>query len=228
MINYLDWDSNFFEIKVGEITLLNQNLNLLNKLCIEDYDLVYLFNKSDRSIQQFVSIAPIDIKVNYEIKILDIKLSKINNVECLSEFNPIELENLFSLTLASGEYSRFKVDLNFPENSFNKLYNQWLVNSLHNIDKKILIVREHSIIVGILILNLKNSTSVIEILAVDKNATRKGFASSLVQEAIHISMQQNKRSVIVSTQKNNVTANLFYTSNGFKKTEEIEIYHLWK
>jgi dTDP-4-amino-4,6-dideoxy-D-galactose acyltransferase len=228
MINYLYWDSNFFEIKVGEITLINKNLHLLNNLCIEDYDLVYLFNKSDHSIQQFVSIAPIDTKVNYEIKIQSIKLSKINNVECLSEFNQIELENLFSLTLASGKYSRFNVDSNFPENSFNKLYNQWFVNSLHNIDKKILIVRENNTIVGILILNLKNSTSVIEILAVDKNATRKGFASALAQEAIHISMQQNKRSVIVSTQKNNVTANLFYTSIGFKKTEEIEIYHLWK
>jgi dTDP-4-amino-4,6-dideoxy-D-galactose acyltransferase len=228
MINFLNWDSEFFHIKVGQITLINERFNLLNNLNIEDYDLVYLFNKTNRSIEQFLSLAPIDIKVNYEIEIQDIKISKKNIVECLSEFNKIDFENLLSLTLSSGEYSRFKVDSNFSINSFNKLYNQWLVNSINNVDKKILIVRENTVIVGILILNLKNTTSVIEILAVDKNAKRKGFASALVDEAIRISSQLNKQSVFVSTQKNNVTANLFYKSIGFRKTEEIEIYHLWK
>ena len=51
-INKLEWDSNFFDLSVGKISLKNSKKNskfILKIIKQSDFDLVYLFSKSPLS-----------------------------------------------------------------------------------------------------------------------------------------------------------------------------------
>ncbi len=230
MVEYLDWDSNFFNLKIGKIENYNELKTNINIIDIESYDLIYFFNHSKSRNNIVNGCVNVDIKITYSLPIKNFipVTQQKNKIETKQNFTEKEKSDLIKRTVESGIYSRFFIDKNFPNESFERLYEFWLISSLDSVNKKIFFSKSKEEIIGILILNTSKVENVIEILSVSETFRGQGIARDLIIEAYSYSCQNNKKELKVATQFNNFTACKFYENFGFKKINEIEIYHLWK
>jgi|688.fasta_scaffold746112_2 dTDP-4-amino-4,6-dideoxy-D-galactose acyltransferase len=227
MIEFLEWDSNFFDLRIGKIELKTK-LNI-DEVHDTSYDLIYVFNSSERKLEILGNQKSIDIKCNFSLNLGRIpkQISKTNFVDTKNVFTPEEVNDLVNLTIESGFYSRYFLDNRFKKDDFKNLYTYWLKSSLNNEAKKLFFVKMKNKIIALLILKFQNENSIIDILSVSKHFRRLGIARDLVVEAINYSIANDFKILHVSTQKKNKIACDFYISNGFRKVNEIEIFHIW-
>ena len=172
-IEKVEWDSDFFGYKVGKINVkdeLNYNIDLIN---FDDYKLVYLFSKF--KLQNFDSIL-LDEKVILNLNLIDQNIENDNNI--VSEFKDFsKFPQLLDLAFQSGVYSRFKKDINFVNNEFERLYIKWITNSV--VDKKSLVVFIYELddkILGFVTVDKKSDTHAsIGLIAVELNSRGQGI-----------------------------------------------------
>jgi dTDP-4-amino-4,6-dideoxy-D-galactose acyltransferase len=233
--NILEWDSQFFGYKIGAIHTQNLKLDELDKIIRElkeqDYRLAYCFANPDDEISnsslKSVSRLLVDQKVTFSIGI-----DEVNNFTRCTYIKPFNLkfatEKLKSLALQSGIYSRYRIDPNFTNNEFEKLYIEWIEKSVKKvIAKEVLVYYENEDEKGLITLGLKNNIGSIGLLVVDEKERGKSIGKKLVQEAL-LYFKENKIDIVeVVTQLDNKSACGFYKSMGFETKSIVNIYHLW-
>jgi dTDP-4-amino-4,6-dideoxy-D-galactose acyltransferase len=230
-IQHLAWDSNFFGYKTGLI-------ELKHNVIIPLYDIIQR-NPEYKLI--YIRCAPAHIQQD-EIKALGGKLvdEKVTFAQDIPAPPHIYSQNvilypdneptteILQLGLASGIYSRFKVDKKFINNEFERLYEIWIRNSTNKtIAKHVITYQKDGKYIGLLTLGEKNKRADIGILAVNEQYRGLGIGKSLVQKAFELSVQMGYSQIQVVTQKANVNACKFYESVGFKIDTIENIYHLW-
>ena len=126
MVKKLQWDSDFFNLIVGEI---NYNENYIYEN-LSEYDLIYMVSKEkfELKLECFESKFS-ETKITF-FKILE-KMNPISESIYKFEEISIEKEDLYSLAYESGKNSRFLLDKNFNKNHFNKLYQAWIDNLIN-------------------------------------------------------------------------------------------------
>lgn len=216
MINQLDWDSKFFNKKIGRFDaskVINFDEFYENA---KSFDLVYVF--SDK---------PLDINA----KLVDIKLTFEKPVENYDSHLSIEqyqkdkhdYNQLLELAYLSGHESRFKNDKFFSEEDFKRLYEKWLDKNINESHQHVLVYVENDTIAGFVSYETQAKEAFINLIAVDPNFQGKGIGKKLMREV------ENKLSLssalIVPTQKTNKSAVIFYEHNGFTLRQEKYIYH---
>lgn len=221
-IEELKWDSDFFGKKIGKITV--QNNDELTNIKLNKYDLIYVF--SDNSNLNYKLV---DKKIVYIID--DLNTIENNNTLELTTFdkNIDDYNQLLDLTLQSGEFSRFKLDKNFSNGEYEKLYTEWINKSINKeLAFDIIIKRLDNKVVGFSTLSKKtNELADISLVAVDSNYRGRGIAKQLIQQCIHLSKEKGFKKIQVVTQLDNNPANILYTHCGFKKDSLTYIYHIW-
>ena len=155
MVQKVDWDTDFFGYNVGRISLNEEDeFDFENfELYINGFKLIYIFSKKP-IVSLTISLA--EEKLNFKKKLDHKVLNKTNPVY----FNPLihSQKELFELALISGTFSRYKLDENFSNQEFLKLYEKWIDNSINNNSKtKIIIYLINDKIVGFTIFSLKDS-----------------------------------------------------------------------
>ncbi|TAG85565.1 MAG: hypothetical protein EAZ20_14805, partial [Bacteroidetes bacterium] len=166
MIEFLSWDTDFFGYKVGKIINNKTDIyQIITEAKKEKYTLLYGFlNPNDifqNEIYQKNNGFLADEKITFLQNVPNINPqnnpTEIYKRENLYE-NKNESEDLISLALQSGEFSRFKIDKNFEQenlkqHTFEKLYTIWIENSVNKkIAKNVIIQQENQKIVGVLTL----------------------------------------------------------------------------
>ncbi|MGY2133508.1 GNAT family N-acetyltransferase [Hymenobacter sp. HD11105] len=133
------------------------------------------------------------------------------------------------LAWQSGEYSRFRLDPRFEVAVFQRLYSQWLRNSLAGtIARQVLVWRNAELQeLGLLTLGEKNQRADIGLLAVDAIARGQRIGQQLIAAAHAWAISQGYAELQVVTQGDNVPACAFYTKCGFVPVHIEHIYHLW-
>ena len=130
LIKKLDWDSSFFGYKVGLMILDTVSFNKedFKKEAIT-YKLVYLYCNEIINDEEFKLV---DEKVTFykKIKTNEISLLKIHKIKSF-DLDQDDLTSLIELGLQSGVYSRFNVDTTFSNNEFERLYREWILNSIN-------------------------------------------------------------------------------------------------
>lgn len=227
-IEYLEWDSNFFKLKVGKISYENvKHLEYLHEIKNSNYDLIYIFNKINNPYTNLINSYLVDTKLNFTRKINNERLPLIDKNITLYESNICSKE-IVNLCIVSGEYSRYKLDERFKESDFINLYTTWVENALNRTKKeKIFIYTEGGQDVGLIIVSFKEKIAVIEILAVDENHRGKGIAKKIINAALLEGVKNNCTEIRVATQKKNLPSSQLYSSCGFEIFEATDIYHLW-
>lgn len=142
-IRTLQWDSDFFGLRIGRIDLLSKNDALLlisrqNDLR-QKFDLLYVFDINNVGFET-VGAKKVDEKVLYR---KTCKPSKcVNEVSFFSGLAPTD--DLYRLALISGAYSRFKLDERLPAGSYERLYTRWIENACPctGSNKQILVYKE--------------------------------------------------------------------------------------
>ena len=229
LIEKLEWDSSFFGYQVGKMILDIDNFNKeeFKKEAI-NYKLVYAYCNEIVNDEEFKLV---DEKVTFfqKIKMNKISLSKKNKIRSF-DLNQDDLTSLIELGVESGIYSRFKIDSTFSNNEFERLYREWILNSINyklSFEVLIAVDGENRLLGFITIGALNEKTSEIGLIAVSKEARGRGLAKELINSAINESIKRGYENIEVVTQKNNLPAmNLYFKTNFFEK-ELVRIYHYW-
>lgn len=174
MIEFLKWDSDFFDIKIGCIHL-NESVCLkteLNRARVEGFKLVYVYGGRNLYVEQNICEAfngtLVDRKVVFETRITN-QVDAISEV--VSEYRSSEEDQvLLELALESGRFSRFKLDTNFKCGDFERFYSTWLSESLNgNIADHVFVAKINTLITGMVTLKINENVAKIGLIAVNPN-----------------------------------------------------------
>ncbi len=233
-INILEWDSNFFGIKICRIAaeiLNNEELaDILKKLKELNIDLGYYssvlpLNEND-SFSELYNIKFVDKKTTY-LKKINRKASSCISVTPYKSDYPNS--KLFELAIESGIYSRFNVDKKIGRIKYEELYKEWIINSVNRkLAKEVFIYIDNGIINGFVTLGENNSIADIGMIAVDSDYRGKGIGKSLMYSAENWFANNNYEYIQVTTQGDNLPACRLYESCGYKINKVEYFYHLWK
>lgn len=148
---------------------------------------------------------------------------------------------LRELALASGEWSRFRIDTGIPRQVFEKMFEAWLRNSLNRsiADEVFLAVENESgqdDVVGFITVKLRSPGNEVNIglLSVSNSHRRMGIASMLLSRAALWAIEKvgsNAATEVpflsVVTQGANNAACCTYESFGFQLATMQDMYHAW-
>lgn len=224
----LDWDSQFFGYEIGRLDLFNEDL--FDYVGFENaaraYSLVYIFS-------------PYEIDSNY-IKLVDKKVILTQKLTLGEIKSPLKdgirefdkkvdsYNDLRTLVLQSGVFSRFFLDENFVNDEYNKLYTAWLDNSILDSRTKIFMAFDENKLMGFITLeNRDNNYASIGLITVAEGARGKGIGTKLINRAINQSIIDKNDTIEVITQLDNKAAMNLYKKSNFTIKNINNIYHYW-
>lgn len=220
----LGWDSDFFGYPVGKIEIESWRDNELNNT---NYKLVYVFSKIlipqfENSLKDKKVVYSIDLKnqtTNDDVQIQIIKFDSLAH----------SYEQLLSLTLESGIFSRFFIDKEFNNDEYSKLYKRWLDNSLNSSSKyEVFVAVENEELLGFITLGIKEDDLLdIGLLAVNPKFRGRKIGTHLMNFSKIFAKSKNISHIQVVTQFDNTPACKLYEKAGFTQTDLTYIYHIW-
>ncbi len=220
-IKRLDWDSKFFGFEIGELNFgqpfSNQN----------QYELLYVKSDSDFE-SQITGFVPTysENKVVYS-KILKISNNIINN-NITTEFKGFPVNELYEIAYESGKYSRFKMDEYFSKNDFERLYGEWIDNSLNKkfADGHLFYIDQGNLC-GFVTYKIFESFAVIGLFAVSQLMQGRGIGGKLINAVENFLFEKKIYELRIPTQYENLSACSFYSKMGYKVVESSTIKHYW-
>jgi len=230
-IKYLDWDSGFFGKKIGRIRFEKPDhlKNLLQIAKSSDYQLIYVFINEDSFIEDLIlkqfNGKLVDRKVLFGKEIHTLK----EEYKFVSKYKSKQLTpELEQLAYESGQYSRFKLDSNFEQDDFYKMYKIWILKSLTNeMADNLFVVKENNVLKGMVTLKIDNEKGHIGLIAVSPDTQSKGYGKALINACENELLNKGITKLEVSTQIDNIPACKFYKKCGFEIKEITNIYHFW-
>ena len=233
-IEPLKWDSLFFGYPVARITLDNE--------ASEKLDHLFLNLESGKFRVTYFFVAPEEIELINRItkkgciltdqKVVYSKTTEKHNQYSndIVEFQGIDInEKLIKLVLQAGKFSRFRLDENFTNKEYQRLYIEWLSKSVRKeIAFKILVANKRSDIVGITTLAEKTKFADIGLVAVDKHFQGQGIGYDLIHSADTVAYEKGINEIKVVTQYENKRACRLYEKCNFHIEKITNVYHYWQ
>ncbi len=236
VLQVLDWDSHFFGFRVGrcnEPDLPQDALGEgLQQARSEGCRVVY-WPASNRKENEVAAAA-------LGGKLMDQRRTYVRSLEGLSAADLVvnwfiesyrrslpdaELEEL---ALQAGEYSRFRRDPGFGQESFERLYRAWIRNSVsRSIAEEVLFIEDFGLKRALLTLGLQNGRPDIGLLATQTEYRGRGMAADLVRASLIWAINRDYQEAQVCTQAENAGACAFYEAMGYAVEREEWIYHFW-
>jgi dTDP-4-amino-4,6-dideoxy-D-galactose acyltransferase len=230
MIRKLEWDSEFLGARVGAIDYKNQEFDFGSLAA--SFDLIYFFADEpfefSKEFIEYFSVSLTDEKITYYKK-LSHSAAPDKSIRMLEkEF--IASEQVISIAIQSGAFSRFNVDQLFPDEKFKELYRLWCVNSINRkIAEQVFVYEFEKNIAGLITVGSKNGIPDIGLLAVNDGYRGRGIGHKLVAAVEHWSINEKKINELqVVTQAANLPACMFYEKKGFHLQQKQYVYHCWK
>lgn len=227
MIDRLDWDSEFFGFEVG--LCIYDNFNHFNVddfyKKAEKFRLIYMMVNELTDFPETIKL--VDQKTLFEKPISNLN---VNSSSIFSfDGNYHNYDDLLELSYLSGKFSRFKLDRNFQEAQFKKLYKIWLDNSISKqFAFEVLVKLKDDQIAGfVTIKKVDKNTAQIGLLAVFEKFQGQGIATELIQQAEYFSFLKDFKFLQVPTQLQNKSAINLYLKYGFKILNSTFVYHYW-
>jgi dTDP-4-amino-4,6-dideoxy-D-galactose acyltransferase len=225
MIDKLDWDSNFFNLKIGKLTTDENHLNGVADSILNQYDLVYIFSEQELNDLN-ARVHLVDVKVNFSKTNLG-----FNEGIIISEYNNTKhsYNKLLELAILSGVHSRFKKDHRFNIGAYEKLYKMWIDKSIDkSIAQHVLVDVLDGELAGFVTLQFStDGIGIIGLIAVDPLYQGKKIASRLIQSCENLCISNNINKLEVSTQLDNNPAMQLYKNAKFNIKTKQFIYHHW-
>ncbi len=225
IIKHLDWDSSFFNKKIGLLELFNDS----NFFEIQnDFDLIYVVSDKDIAIEiKDYKQSHSENKIVFSKKIFQKNDSTDANIFLVLE-DSIK-EEIYELAFESGKFSRFKLDPNFDQLEFEKLYRKWVDNSFNNeFADSVLVYKEQNKILGFVTYKVWDKYATIGLIGVCLKHQGKGIGKKLMQSVEMDLANKGLDELRIPTQLQNEMACRFYTKMGFVILEKKILKHYWK
>jgi GNAT superfamily N-acetyltransferase len=224
MIEKLEWDSDFFNLSVGEIDFKECK----DSLNYNDYDLLYIVSSADFNlkINGFEnSFSEQKIKFHKELK-KEQQLS--DNVFSFSEIVN-DIQEIYQLAFESGKHSRFLLDKKFGTEKFKELYKLWIDNSISkNFADDVLLYKYEGKTVGLLTYKTNGKNAFVGLIAVCNEHQGKGIGRIMLKHLETVLYTKGIYSLTIPTQDQNQQACYFYNKTGYSISEKTFIKHYWK
>lgn len=231
-IEHLIWDSDFFQKKIYKVNITKdlsyKNLNIaLEKVRKSKIDILYLFLHNQEVIKQ-------ETLNKYQGHLADEKIIFTKRTNTLLESSHYVTEydkttvnpNLLSLAYLSGKHSRFKDLTCFAPGDFEKLYKEWITQSVKKvIADKVFVYVENNSLLGFVTVRKSQKEGFIGLIAVNEDIQGRGIGSALLNQVNNYLFQENIYILHVPTQRKNVIACDFYRKNDFLISSIQNIYH---
>lgn len=210
----LPFDSSLFNYLVAK-TKVGQDWNENSFLdAASAFQLVYIFSDSS---QEFRSS---DIQFMGEKVTFKKLLSQPNLVDGFQVFNSSLNQQITSLALESGKYSRFKKDPRLNQKEFENLYQHWIEKAIEED-----IVLTNKSLTAMVTLSVEEKEASIGLLAVDEKERGKGLGRQLVLASENEAIHSGAETLLIPTQSHNIPACRLYQSLGYEVAERVFIYH---
>lgn len=229
MVEYLEWDSNFFDLRIGKTVVSSQlELNNLAKMqprLSQGYDLIYVFAKKGL-LAPDGSFSLVDQKTIFKTKIESVCGNINDNI--IQFDDKYVTEDLLKLALVSGEYSRFRLDKRLTGDAYERLYSCWIEQSVkHIIATEIFCYMIDGKPKGLLTLNRQGMKGIIGLVATDPISQGNGIGGALLQYVKNFCANNGVIELSVTTQLRNKAACHLYEKAGFIMESCTDIWHLW-
>jgi dTDP-4-amino-4,6-dideoxy-D-galactose acyltransferase len=230
----LKWDSAFFGFDVAKINCDQPFDEKIKERILElaknNVKLVYYFTMPQNPVPdeklRLLNGKLVDKKITFYKNIVPTAHDVNENVVLYEkkQTDPV----LINLALSSGAHSRFKIDQNFPQYSFEKLYSLWITRSASGeIADYVFVYKANDNISGLITLKAGGQEAAIGLLSVDQNVQGKGIGRSLIQRVENACIENGIRGLSVATQGDNTLACQFYLKTGFQIIKQELVYHFW-
>ncbi len=225
-IKVCEWDSLFFNIKIGEVEFDKENQSLTG---LNNFDLLYVKQDHD----EFFAIDNFENSYTETKVIFSKKIENINNITIDSVLSVLDTdvskEQIYGLAFESGKFSRFKLDNKFKQSEFEELYKIWVDNSLaKKIADEVLIYKQDNNVLGFVTYKISENYATIGLIAADPKAQGKGIGTMLIKAVENKLINLRINELKIPTQIQNEKACSFYTKLGYNIEEKIVIKHYWK
>ena len=234
-IQLSEWDSEFFQMKIGKVELKpSLDLQSLKEEFIANhYDLLYLFQReASKSLSGKISALGglhVDNKILFEADLEYENITDANDASILLYDSPQISAGFYSIARQTAAYSRFKTDANFDPEAYIKLYDTWLERSIDkSIADDILVYKADGQVAGFVTLKLHADKLTIGLFGVNLDHRGTGIGSKLMHACFQYAKSHQRHKIEVATQEANKAAVNFYKKNGFAVKDNINIYHLWR
>ncbi|WP_234996178.1 GNAT family N-acetyltransferase [Pseudobacteriovorax antillogorgiicola] len=220
----MEWDSDFFSFGVAKLKPTSEGgFDIKKALQQRSIKLAYI--ESHQLLPQLENFL-IGGKVKYSATL---PLKKNSICKDIVSISPSESsEELESLAIQSGQFSRFNRDPNIAREKFEELYRCWITRSIRReIAFENLASKSDDKIRGMITLAKHGDRGRIGLIAVDHKYRGHGIGKMLIEGAAQKFTEENLKYVDVYTQCENVGACKLYNSCGFKVIEKYYIYHIW-
>ena len=231
----LDWDTDFFGVKVARINELSLNQNHLSEFFSElktkGVNLIYWPSSQEIEeviVKRYNGILA-DKKTIFAVDLGSLNFEKFISTDIVEPFTQsMSVSDLQDLAIQSGEYSRFSVDEKIPREKFVGLYNIWINRSLSKeIAEEVLVIRDGKRVAGMVTLGNKNGRGDIGLIAVDGNYRGKQYGEKLVRAAQGWFVKNGYEFGQVVTQGTNVPACNLYKKCDYSIEKVEYFYHFW-
>ena len=228
-VRKLNWDSDFFGLRIGRVDIASKEDGLLLANQIETlkdkFDLVYVFANHGLCIQ-LPEARLVDEKVVYTFS--GLSNSEPNSNVILWDKDKDVTDDLLQLALVSGKYSRFKLDDRFPKGSYERLYSCWIEQSVnHVLATEVFCFMVDGFPRGLITLDVENGVGTIGLVAIHEDFQQRGIGTAMMQHVKHYAQENKCGKLAVATQLNNLPPCRLYEKSGFSVESITDVWHWW-
>lgn len=236
-IQYLDFDSKIFGLKMGKILVPNGGLKteelyeILQTAIREKYDHLFVRVNTQDTETLFALLKCgfyiTDCLVTFS---LDLQGYIPRSVKEVTIYERIDDEKKVSqikeISKSSFKYDRFHSDPNLPKEKSDELNSVWAENDVRGRSLVTLLKERGNSILGFVTINKKDDHhAYIDLIAVRENCRGQGIGSALVDASLNWLKEQGFKTVTVGTQIANVPAIRLYERRGFLLTHSQYSFH---
>lgn len=224
MIKKLQWDSDFFNLNIGEIDVKN----FRDAVNFADFNLLYLHSTADFDLEiDGFHDSFSEEKVVFRKSLSSVKYDS-QNIHSVKKTD-YNINDIYELAFESGKNSRFLLDKNFGREKFEDLYKIWIQNSIFkDFADDVLVYKLENDILGLLTYKATANNASVGLIAVSSAQQGKGIGAQLLNYLESVLVQNGVKNLSIPTQSGNLQACNFYTKTGYKISERIFIKHYWK
>lgn len=134
---------------------------------------------------------------------------------------------IVNIAYKNFKYSRFHLDERLPFEKSNLIKKRTLQNYFLGLrGDKLIVQLNRKEVSGFCLLIFKSSKiAIIDLICVDKNFLKKGFASDLLLYTVNYLKKLKKEKIIVGTQESNLAAIRLYNAAKFNLKNKTYLYH---
>lgn len=231
----LEWDTNFFGMKVARITdpslSIEKLASTLTELRRNGFTFIYWPANREQNQHDIAKLGGllVDLKTTFMIELSSSTMDDSMSTDIVRPYSvSMQLKDLEALAVQSGQFSRFATDSRLPREKFIMLYKTWINRSLRQeIAKEVLVIEEGGHAVGMVTLTEKEGRGNIGLIAVDASSRGKKYGETLVRAAQKWFVKNGYKIGQVVTQGKNISACNLYIKCGYSVEKVEYYYHFW-